>query len=70
MLVSMGMPYRLDMRLDLFDLELDNHTLLLGQQELHAVQTRLDEVFACWSEPSTVQLWAAVTDVLGRDPRR
>jgi len=64
------MPYRLDMRLDAFDLEIDGHTFVVGQQELDRVRAGIDGVYACWPEPKPAQLWTAVIDALGRDPRR
>jgi hypothetical protein len=68
-MMSMELPYRLDLTVDLFDLTIDGVAMLLDQGELHAVQVELAEVRSCWPEPKSEQLWAAVRRALGRDPR-
>jgi hypothetical protein len=65
----MDLPYRLDLTVDLFELTVAGSVVLLSEDELRAVQGELAGLRSCWLEPKEEQMWAAVTRVLGRDPR-
>lgn len=69
MLTDMLLPYRLDLHVDLFEINVADTPVLLNQDELERVCDEIQQVEACWPEPKPAQLWAAITRGLGRDPR-
>jgi hypothetical protein len=68
-MVSMELPYRLDLMVDLFELTIGGVVVLLDQEELTTIQTELAQLRSCWPEPKGEQVWAVVVRVLSRDPR-
>ncbi|GIH07144.1 hypothetical protein Rhe02_52110 [Rhizocola hellebori] len=65
----MLLPYRLDMMLDLFSLCIDGHTIVVSQEQLQRIHDQVDAASACWPELKAPQVWTAVIEALGHDPR-
>jgi hypothetical protein len=67
--VHVRLPYRLDLSVDLFAVDVDGVTVVTSQAELEALSDGLDSLHGCWPDPHPACVWAVVTRALGRDPR-
>lgn len=65
----MRLPLRLDMSVDLFDVEVDGVAVVTSQAELEALTDGLESLHAHVPQPHPAQVWAEVIRVIGRDPR-
>ena len=62
-------PYRLDLSVDLFAVDVEGAAVVTSQAELEALMSQLESLCACVPEPHPAQVWAEVIRVIGRDPR-
>jgi hypothetical protein len=69
MMFQMRLPFRLDMSVDLFDVDVDGIAVVTSQAEPEALMDELESLHAHVPEPHPAQVWAEVTRVIGRDPR-
>jgi hypothetical protein len=63
------LPFRLDLSLNLFSIEVEGVAVVTDQAELEALSDELKSLNICRPDPHAAQVWAVVIQVLGRDPR-
>jgi hypothetical protein len=62
-------PFRLDLSVDLFAVDVDGVAVVTNQAELETLMNELESLPAGVPEPDAEPVWAAVIRVIGRDPR-